>query len=130
MTPSPTPDPVVLRAPRLLDGTGAQPVADAAVLIRGGRIVHAGEAAALPDDAAGAEGREFPGGTLLPGLVDVHVHLVASAAPDLAAGIPRSEAERTLAAVRNARRQLDQGVTLVRDLGAPGAEVVAVARAI
>jgi len=130
MTPSPTPDPVVLRAPRLLDGTGAQPVADAAVLIRGGRIVHASPAADLPTAAAGAEVREFPGCTLLPGLVDVHVHLVASAGPDLAADVPRSEAERTLAAVRNARRQLDQGVTLVRDLGAPGAEVVAVARAI
>jgi imidazolonepropionase-like amidohydrolase len=129
MTPSPIPDPVVLRAPRLLDGTGARQVPDAAVLMEGGRIAYAGPAAALPA-AAGAEVREFPGGTLLPGLVDVHVHLVASGGPDLAAGIPRSEAERALAAVSNARRQLDQGVTLVRDLGAPGAEVVAVARAI
>jgi imidazolonepropionase-like amidohydrolase len=130
MTPPPTPDPVVLRAPRLLDGTGAPPVADAAVLVRGGRIAYAGPAAGLPAPAAGVEVREFPGGTLLPGLVDVHVHLVASAGPDLAADLPGSEAERTLAAVRNARRQLDAGVTLVRDLGAPGGEVVAVARAI
>ncbi|HEX8134183.1 MAG TPA: amidohydrolase family protein [Actinomycetes bacterium] len=130
MTPSPTPDPVVLRAPRLLDGTGARPVADAAVLLRGGRVVYAGPAAGLPAPAAGVEVREFPGGTLLPGLVDVHVHLVASAGPDLAADIPASEAERTLAAVGNARRQLDAGITLVRDLGAPGGEVVAVARAI
>jgi len=130
MVRPPTPDPVVLRAPRLLDGTGTRQVADAAVLIRGGRIVHAGPAADLPASAARGEVREFPGCTLLPGLVDVHVHLVASAGPDLAADVPRSEAERALAAVRNARRQLDQGVTLVRDLGAPGAEVVAVARAI
>src|SRR4029453_4216001 len=42
----------------------------------------------------------------------------------------RSEAERTLAAVANARRNLDQGVTLVRDLGAPGAEAVLVGRAV
>jgi imidazolonepropionase-like amidohydrolase len=130
MTPSPTPDPVVLRAPRLLDGTGARQVADAVVLVEGGRVAYAGAAAGLPGSAGGAEVREFPGCTLLPGLVDVHVHLVASAGPDLAADVPGSEAERTLAAVRNARRQLDQGVTLVRDLGAPGAEVVAVARAI
>jgi imidazolonepropionase-like amidohydrolase len=130
MTPSSIPDPVVLRAPRLLDGTGAQPVADAAVLMEGGRIAYAGTAAGLPATAAGVEVREFPGATLLPGLVDAHVHLVASAGPDLAADIPRSEAERTLAAVRNARRQLDHGVTLVRDLGAPGAEAVAVARAV
>jgi imidazolonepropionase-like amidohydrolase len=130
MTSSPIPDPVVLRAPRLLQGTGARQVADAAVLVEGGRVAYAGPAAGLPPAAAGMEVREFPGGTLLPGLVDVHVHLVASAGPDLAADIPRTEAERTLAAVHNARRQLDQGVTLVRDLGAPGAEVVAVARAI
>jgi imidazolonepropionase-like amidohydrolase len=125
-----TPDPVVLRAPRMLDGTGARQVADAAVLVEGGRVAYAGEAADLPGSADRAEARDFPGCTLLPGLVDVHVHLVASAGPDLAADVPRSEAERTLAAVRNARRQLDHGVTLVRDLGAPGAEVVAVARAI
>jgi len=130
MTPSPTPDPVVLRAPRLLDGTGAQQVADGAVLVEGGRVAYAGAATDLPRAADQAEVREFPGCTLLPGLVDVHVHLVASAGPDLGADVPRSEAERALAAVRNARRQLDQGVTLVRDLGAPGAEVVAVARAI
>ena len=130
MVRPPTPDPVVLRAPRLLDGTGVQQVADGAVLVDGGRVVYAGAAADLPRSADQAEIREFPGCTLLPGLVDVHVHLVASAGPDLAADVPGSEAERTLAAVRNARRQLDQGVTLVRDLGAPGAEVVAVARAI
>jgi imidazolonepropionase-like amidohydrolase len=129
MTSSPIPDPVVLRAPRLLDGTGAQPVADAAVLMEGGRIAYAGPSARLPS-TAGVDVREFAAGTLLPGLVDVHVHLVASAGPDLAADIPGSEAERTLAAVRNARRQLDHGVTLVRDLGAPGAEAVAVARAV
>jgi imidazolonepropionase-like amidohydrolase len=130
MTRPSTPDPVVLRAPRMLDGTGARPVADAAVLVEGGRIAYAGGAAALPGAAGRVEARDFPGCTLLPGLVDVHVHLVASAGPDLAADVPNSEAERTLAAVRNARRQLDHGVTLVRDLGAPGAEVVAVARAI
>ena len=130
MTQPPTPDPVVLRAPRLLDGTGAQPVADAAVLIQDGRIVHAGPAAQLPTAAGRVQVRELPGCTLLPGLVDVHVHLVASAGPDLAADVPKSEAERTLVAVRNAGRQLHRGVTLVRDLGAPGAEVVAVARAI
>jgi imidazolonepropionase-like amidohydrolase len=131
MTEPPTPDPVVLRAPWMLDGTGAGPVADAALLLDGGRVAYAGPAAELPGPAAGVQAREFPRCTLLPGLVDVHVHLVASGGPDLAADVvPKSEAELTLAAVVNARRQLDAGVTLVRDLGAPGAEAVAVARAI
>jgi imidazolonepropionase-like amidohydrolase len=125
-----TPDPVVLRAPRLLDGTGAPPVDDAALLLYGGRVAYAGPAAGLPDGADRIEALDFPGATLLPGLVDAHVHLVASGGPDLAADVPKTEAERMLAAVVNARRQLEAGVTLVRDLGSPGAEAVLVGRAV
>jgi imidazolonepropionase-like amidohydrolase len=130
MTGPETPRPVVLRAPRLLDGTGAPAVADAALLLSGGRVAYAGPAAGLPSDAGRAPVLDFPGTTLLPGLVDVHVHLVASGGPDLAADVPKTEAERALAAVVNARRQLEAGVTLVRDLGAPGAEAVLVGRAV
>src|SRR5215216_5455876 len=125
-----TPDPVVLRAPRLLDGTGTPPVGDAAVLVSGGRIAYAGPAAGLPDGAERLPAQDFPGATLLPGLVDAHVHLVANGDPDLAAGLAKTEAERTVAAVANARRQLEAGVTLVRDLGSPGAEAVLVGRAV
>ena len=130
MTGPETPRPVVLRAPRLLDGTGAPAVPDAALLLSDGRVAYAGPAAGLPSDAGQAPSLNFPGTTLLPGLVDVHVHLVASGGPDLAADVPRTEAERALAAVVNARRQLEAGVTLVRDLGAPGAEAVLVGRAV
>ncbi len=130
MTGPETPRPVVLRAPRLLDGTGAPAVPDAALLLSGGRVAYAGPAAGLPSDADQAPSLNFPEATLLPGLVDVHVHLVASGGPDLAADVPKTEAERTLAAVVNARRQLEAGVTLVRDLGAPGAEAVLVGRAV
>jgi imidazolonepropionase-like amidohydrolase len=130
MTHPSTPDPALLRAPRLLDGTGNPPVGDAALLVEDGRIAYAGPAAGLPAGADRLAAVDFPGATLLPGLVDVHVHLVASAGPDLAADVPKGEAERTLAAVANARRQLDRGVTLVRDLGAPGAEAVLVGRAV
>ncbi|HSK36198.1 MAG TPA: amidohydrolase family protein, partial [Actinomycetota bacterium] len=83
-----------------------------------------------PTRAADTPALDFPGATLLPGLVDVHVHLVASGGPDLAATLPKTEVDRTIAAVVNARRQLDQGVTLVRDLGAPGAEAIQVGRAV
>ena len=130
MTGPDTPDPVVLRAPRLLDGTGTPAVPDAALLLSGGRVAYAGPAAGLPTGAAGAPALDFPGATLLPGLVDAHVHLVANGDPDLAAGLAKTEAERTVAAVANARRQLEAGVTLVRDLGAPGAEAVLVGQAV
>ena len=130
MTGPATPDPVVLRAPRLLDGTGTPAVPDAALLVSGGRVAYAGPAAGLPEGAGQAPALDFPGATLLPGLVDAHVHLVASGGPDLAADVPGTEAERMLAAVVNARRQLEAGVTLVRDLGSPGAEAVLVGRAV
>jgi imidazolonepropionase-like amidohydrolase len=130
MTGPVTPDPVVLRAPRLLDGTGGPPVHDGALLIDGGRVAYAGAATGLPEGAGRVPVLDFPDATLLPGLVDAHVHLVASGGPDLAADVPRTEAERMLAAVANARRQLEAGVTLVRDLGAPGAEAVLVGRAV
>jgi imidazolonepropionase-like amidohydrolase len=130
MTAPAPPDPVVLRAPRLLDGTGTPAVEDAALLVDGRRVAYAGPAAGLPEGASQIPTLEFAGATLLPGLVDVHVHLVASGDPDLAAGLPKTEAGRTIAAVVNARRNLDRGVTLVRDLGAPGAEAVLVGRAV
>jgi imidazolonepropionase-like amidohydrolase len=124
------PEPLVLRAPRLLDGGGAGPLHEAALWLEGGRIAWLGPAAALPAGAAQVRTVDLPGCTLLPGLVDAHVHLVASGGPELAAGIPPTEAERTLAAIANCRLQLDGGTTLVRDLGAPGGEVIALARAI
>jgi imidazolonepropionase-like amidohydrolase len=130
MTAASQPEPFVLRAPRLLDGSGAGVVPDAALWLDGARIGWVGPAAELPPAAGDARGIELPGCTLLPGLVDAHVHLVASGAPELAAGIPATEAERALAAIANCRRQLDGGTTLVRDLGAPGGEVAALARAI
>jgi imidazolonepropionase-like amidohydrolase len=130
MTAPSFPEPVVLFAPHLLDGTGAAAVREAALWLDGDRIAWAGPAAELPLQAQGVATLELPGCTLLPGLVDVHVHLVASAGPDLASDIPRTEAERALAAVVNARRHLDAGVTLVRDLGAPGGEAIAFGRAV
>ncbi len=130
MSPLDPSEPVVLLAPRLLDGTGAAPVDDAAVWFDGARIAWVGPASDLPHEAHGLATAELPGCTLLPGLVDVHVHLVASAGPDLAGDVPRTESERTLAAVANAHRHLRAGVTLVRDLGATGGEAIAVGRAV
>ncbi len=122
--------PYVLRAPLLVDGSGSEPVREAALWLENGRVAYAGPAAGLPAGAEEVRVLDLPGCTLLPGLVDVHVHLVASGGPDLAADIPPSPAGRTVAAVANARRQLERGVTLVRDLGAPGDEAIVVGQAI
>ncbi len=67
---------LALHVDRLIDGTGAPPVADAVLVLEGGRVaaVYAGPPpeGALPPDA---EHLRLPGCTALPGLVDAHVHL-------------------------------------------------------
>src|SRR6185436_6552067 len=62
-----------IRAGRLFDGTGAPVVTDAAVLVDGERIVEVGANGAVPTPD-GAIQFDFPGCTVLPGLVDCHSH--------------------------------------------------------
>lgn len=82
---------------RLLDGTGAAPLADAVVVIRGERIEAAGPAAAVTVPS-GARVVDLEGATLLPGLVNAHVHVAYDA--------------------EQLRRFARAGVTTVRDLSA------------
>ena len=58
---------------QLIDATGAPPVADSVVVVRDGRIVSAGprDATPVPD---GAETLDVTGKTIIPGLVNLHVH--------------------------------------------------------
>ncbi|HEY1630256.1 MAG TPA: amidohydrolase family protein [Rhizomicrobium sp.] len=90
------------------------------VLVRGDRIVGAGPDVA--DDAAQVV--TLPGLTLLPGLIDLHSHLLLhpynKAAWDDQV-LKESEAYRTLRAVGHARDTLRAGFTTLRDLGTEGA---------
>src|SRR5687768_7804468 len=65
---------VAVRAARLIDGTGAPPLADPVVLIRGDRIEAVGRGLAVPP---GATVIDLGDATLLPGLIDLHTHLVS-----------------------------------------------------
>jgi enamidase len=89
---------LAIRNGTLIDGTGAEPITDAVVVIEGERIVAAGREAdiAIP---SGAQVIDAQGGTILPGLIDSHVHSTWS---------PQ---------VR--REFLEVGVTSVCDMGSP-----------
>jgi imidazolonepropionase-like amidohydrolase len=65
---------LVLTGATLIDGTGAPPVPNSVVLIENGRIVRAGAKSdvAIP---RGAEQIDLAGLTVLPGLIDSHVHI-------------------------------------------------------
>lgn len=123
---------MVVRTERLFDGSGAEPFR-AEVVVEGDRIV---EVCRGQGTVAGEGDRvvELPGGTLLPGLIDAHVHLIGSGDPgDAAFGlgdVTRSIADVTLACLRNAQRDLDAGFTTVRDAASRYFADVAVRNAI
>jgi len=106
---------LAVRAARLIDGTGGPPLTDVVVLIRGERIEAVGSGLRIP---SGAEVIDLGGATLLPGLIDLHTHLVSppgmSWEEELLRSTPPSSA---LAGAANARVTLLAGFTTVRDMG-------------
>ena len=112
----------LLTAARLLDGSGAPPVAQAALLVENGRLVKMGRAAEVraPDGAA-VDRRDYGEATMLPGLVDAHTHLVAPGDGTLGDDIAKEDDDiLLLQAAQNARTLLHSGVTTLRENGAKG----------
>jgi imidazolonepropionase-like amidohydrolase len=106
---------LVVIAERLIDGTGRDPIEAAAVVIESGRITAAGARSSLTFPA-GAEVIEDDDLTLLPGLMDMHVHL-ASAGTNLVKILMTPPSLALLNSVPNSARTLAAGVTTVRDAG-------------
>jgi imidazolonepropionase-like amidohydrolase len=103
----------------LLDGTGTPARVGQALAFAEGRIEAVGAAEDMRVDD-GDEVLRRPGETLLPGLINMHVHL--SLASDNAPFVPymeaHSDAALVLRAAHNARVSLEAGITTVRDCGA------------
>ena len=106
---------LAIRADRVFDGERFLP-GGALVLLDDGRISAVEPAGAMVSD--GRRVVEHPGGTLLPGLVDAHVHLCCDSGNGALDRLG-DHTDATLADVIEAslRRQLAVGVTVVRDLG-------------
>lgn len=107
----------LFRNVRVFDGTSPQLSAPTDVLVRGNRI--AGIGGDLRP-AAGATVIDGRGGTLMPGLIDVHVHLTFGALTQAQMASPElTPARAGAAAAREAGRMLMRGFTAVRDVGGP-----------
>ncbi|HSY14746.1 MAG TPA: amidohydrolase family protein, partial [Jatrophihabitantaceae bacterium] len=109
---------LIIRAAHLIEIDSGKVVSPAEVLVEGERIVAAGASVRHP---AGAEFIDLGDATLLPGLIDAHVHLfLHSGAEDLQT-VQESVPKRTLLALLAARDDLLAGFTAERDLGTEGA---------
>jgi imidazolonepropionase-like amidohydrolase len=117
----------LLRDVTVVDGTGAPPVPGQAVVVEGRRIVWIGPAVEAPTTAPETV-VDGGGRTVLPGLIDCHVHLGADGSPDtFAMAAVDTVPKATLRAARGAVATLRAGVTTVRDCGAADNVVVELA---
>jgi imidazolonepropionase-like amidohydrolase len=112
----------VVQADLLIDGSGQPPVDRPSVVVAGGRITGVFSGGA-PDDVLAAAGQvlDLPGSTLLPGLIDCHVHLnfPANGAP-LDQIVAEPDSVLTASAVFAAQQALYAGITTIRDTGSKG----------
>jgi imidazolonepropionase-like amidohydrolase len=117
---------VALVGGRLIDGNGGPPLEDACVVLRGRDILAVGPRAStgIPDDALI---HDTSGKTIMPGLIDGHVHIRSYAGTDRSDFYLWSQAtfyeEQVLHAAKNARVALEAGVTTLRDAAGARLEV-------
>lgn len=114
---SPAPTATVLHAARLLDLDTGRYVAPAEVLVVGERIEAVGPKVVAP---AGATTIDLGDRTLLPGLIDAHIHLFLHPGAEDLQTVQESIPQRTVSAVLAARDDLLAGFTAERDLGTEG----------
>src|SRR5271169_4184881 len=110
--------PIVLHAARLLDIEGGRLITPGEVLVEGERITQAGSTVTHP---SGAETIDLGDRTLMPGLIDVHVHLFLHPGAEDLQTVQESAPQRTILATLAAREDLMAGFTAERDMGTEGA---------
>jgi imidazolonepropionase-like amidohydrolase len=112
------PGPIVLHAARLLDVEAGRIVSPGEILTQNGTISEAGTTVSHPP---GARTIDLGNRTLLPGLIDVHVHLFLHPGAEDLQTVEESVPQRTITATLAARDDLMAGFTAERDMGTEGA---------
>jgi imidazolonepropionase-like amidohydrolase len=110
--------PIVLHAAHLLEVDSGRIVTPGEILVEGERITAVGSSVRRP---AGAEVIDLGGATLLPGLIDAHVHLFLHPGAEDLQTVEESVPQRTIQALLAARDDLMAGFTAERDMGTEGA---------
>jgi len=110
--------PIVIHAARLLDVATGRVVTPGEILVEGERIIGVGASLQHPRDT---EVIDLGDTTLLPGLIDVHVHLFLHPGSESLQTVEESVPQRTILAMLAARDDLMAGFTAERDMGTEGA---------
>jgi len=114
-----------ITASAFIDVATGKKIDDVAVIVRGNHIVSVGTPSAIPIPE-GAAHIDLAGMTLVPGLMDMHVHLSGDAETNFFESMSHSVPRQTVVAVKNAKKTLMAGFTTVRNLGADGYSVIGV----
>jgi imidazolonepropionase-like amidohydrolase len=117
-TYAPPDHPIVLHAARLLDIETGKIISPGEVLIQGDKIAEVGQSVTHPADA---QTIDLGDTTLMPGMIDAHVHLFLHPGNEGMQTVDESATERTITATLNARADLMAGFTAERDMGTEGA---------
>src|SRR6516165_11574312 len=112
------PQTIVVKGARLLDIENGTIVSPGEVLVRGQRILEAGSKVNRPTEA---EIIDLGDVTLMPGLIDAHIHLFLHPGAEDLQTVQESVPQRTIMAVLAAREDLMAGFTAERDMGTEGA---------
>lgn len=119
------PQPVLIKAGRLVDGRSPQVQTNVGILIEGERIRAVGPLAQVQGQAGNARVIDLSQMTVLPGLIDTHTHLLLQG--DITSQeyedqlLKQSIPYRAILAARNARLALEHGFTAIRDVETEGA---------
>lgn len=123
---------VVLKAARVIDGTGAEPIKNGVIIVTGDKITAVGTAASI-SIPSGARVIDLGDATLMPGFIDSHTHIIGRVLGDPegdGAVVRDFDSFGAILGVENAKKTLLAGFTTIRNVGAPNFDDIALRKAI
>jgi imidazolonepropionase-like amidohydrolase len=113
--------PILLHAARMLDIETGRILTPGDIRVEGEHIAGVGPVVAHPPDARTIQTIDLGDATLMPGLIDAHVHLFLHPGAEDLQTVQESVPQRTIMATLAARADLMAGYTAERDMGTEGA---------
>lgn len=111
---------VAFKGGLLIDGTGAEPIQNGLVLVVDDKVAYAG-----PDQAVEADYEivDITGKTIMPGLIDSHLHFSGNLTDDDSEWVLEDVVQKTVVAVQQAHECLENGLTTVGEISRSGLQI-------